>query len=88
MPNQYVFLLLVLSTLALSPRPAAAVIDNPHLGEVTVKVSGVTRSKPGLVEALVGQCLQRGDYRSWSEVDGTALQQCLRNSRLFSRVAV
>jgi|GEM_PF-5763960 len=80
-------MLLVLGLLLL-PGNASALIRNRDLGEISVKVTGARRSKPVLIESLVGKCMERGGYRSWESLDPGVLGQCLSNSRLFSKVEV
>lgn len=80
--------ILLTGPLLLWPGASSALITNHELGEISVKVSGVKRSKPALVESLVDRCLEREGYRSWESVDPVGLGQCLSNSRLFSKVEV
>ncbi len=74
--------------LLLVPQMSSALIRNEYLGEVMVSVEGNTRSKPQLIESLVMRCLEEGSFKSWDAVDAAALEQCIKNSRLFYEVGV
>ncbi len=81
-------LLIFVICLTLFPGYSEALVKNAFLGEISVAVEGATRTKPLFVESLVRNCLARGESRTWQSVDPEAMGQCLRNTRLFSRVAV
>jgi len=81
-------LITITLVMLLIPGIASALICNPYLGEVSVKVAGATRTKPQFMESLVRSCLERGGYQTWDSVDPAAMGQCLGNSRLFSKVEV
>ncbi len=81
-------LLILVFGLTLLPGSSEALVKNDFLGEISVAVEGVTRTKPLFVESLVRNCLKRGGYRTWQSVDPMAMGQCLSNTRLFSSVSV
>jgi len=80
-------LLLFLAALML-PHEASALIIDKDLGEVIVTVEGNKRTKPLYIESLVRRCLEKGGYKTWETVDGNALGQCIRNTKLFESIEV
>ncbi len=67
---------------------ASGMINNAHLGEISVHVEGAKKTKEITVVSLVKKCLEKGDYKSWELIDTGVLAQCIYNSHLFESVEV
>lgn len=79
--------ILVLSATLFSGN-SAAMLRNEHLGDIFVSVEGAARTKKVFIESLVQNCIKREEYTDWQSVDPQAMEQCLRNTRLFSSAEV